>query len=206
MTTLLDDVVNLYSEGLIDGEVIEETVRSTSELEKEAGILQAIGKFFRPLKEVVTGERMKGIIEVAAPALAIGVGAEAAMLTAKVVPSAIKRHKSLGAVLADPDIPEEDKDRAKEFFSVLDTFAPTMAEHPLVAKSFVKNLLQFDDVHYKLVGDLISAQRAVGGSPAGISRALDAGKTIIGMGGAVVGIESDVARMAATAAKAGGAT
>jgi len=107
------------------------------------------------VKDIVSRKVLPG----AAVAAGIG-GALAVAHGITTLPGLYRRMQSKKNVLEDKDIPKAQKGQAKQYFEILDQYAPSMAENPLVAKSFVKNLLQYEqiDVGPKLVADLIKAQ------------------------------------------------
>jgi hypothetical protein len=62
------------------------------------------------------------------------------------LPSLARRKKSLNAVMESTDIPKDQKQQARKIFEILDTYAPSLAENPLVAQSFVKGILEYGGV------------------------------------------------------------
>lgn len=67
---------------------------------------------------------------------------------------------NLTQIQGDKNIPQNLRDRAREMYGVLVTYAPTIAKDPVFSKDFTKNLIRHDTVDHKVVADLISAEKA----------------------------------------------
>jgi len=106
-----------------------------------------------------------GVPDALKKALVIGTGVGTGLATAEAlgeIPSLARRRKSLKAVMESPDIGRGQKAQARKIFEILDTYAPSLAENPLVAKSFVQGIIDYGGVlDHKTISELISAQRGM---------------------------------------------
>lgn len=70
------------------------------------------------------------------------------------------RHQAnLELIIKDPSIPVSHKQKAENAFSILATYAPSIANDPIFSKDFVRNLVRFDMIDHKVVADLIQAEK-----------------------------------------------
>ena len=68
--------------------------------------------------------------------------------------------ENLQKIMTAPEIPIPLRPRAKEMFQVLKTYAPSIAKDPIFSKDFTKNLIRHDAVDQRVIGDLLSAEKA----------------------------------------------
>jgi hypothetical protein len=97
--------------------------------------------------------------------MALGTGLGTGLAVAEGIgqmPSMMRRKKSLQSVLESTEIPRDQKKQARRIFEIMDTYAPSLAENPLVAQSFVKGVLEYGGVlDHRTISELINAERGM---------------------------------------------
>ena len=107
----------------------------------------------------------KNVLKQWLPLAALGIGMGAGL---RLVPEAISKlmaHKSFRQIMQSDEYSPDEKERIVEAFSILNKYAPALAEHPAVAKSFVDAILRqppgvsLHDVVRKLIETESSVRR-----------------------------------------------